>query len=44
VPPSGGGTHVITGIACGVGVALIGGALAAVKAVRIPVADVFRMV
>jgi putative ABC transport system permease protein len=34
----------ITGIACGVGVAVIGGALAAVKAVRIPVADAFRMV
>jgi putative ABC transport system permease protein len=33
----------LTGVACGIGVAVIGGALAAVKAARIPVAEAFRM-
>jgi len=32
-----------TGIACGIGIAVVGGALAAVKAARIPVAEAFRM-
>ena len=34
----------LTGIACGIAVAVIGGALAAVRAARIPVAEAFRMV
>jgi len=33
----------LTGIACGLGVAVIGGALAAVKAARVPVAEAFRI-
>jgi putative ABC transport system permease protein len=33
----------LTGVACGVGIAAIGGALSAIRAARIPIAEAFRM-